>query len=62
MDIRPVGTAVLNEPCGDLPCGQCAPCRRKAQLMAASFVARNAKKDAPQGALLDLLEHLGLTD
>lgn len=62
MDIRPIGTAVTPQICGNAPCGQCAPCHRKAKLMVASYAVRNAEKDAPQGALLDLLEHLGLTD
>lgn len=60
MDIRTLEVAAVEQICGDVACGQCSSCHRKAMLMAASYVERNTKKDAPQGVLLDLLEHLGL--
>lgn len=61
MDIQSVEPAVtLHHPCDEVACGQCGPCHRRAMLMTADYVVRKAKKDAPEGVLLDLLKCLGL--
>lgn len=76
MDIVPVSTVTAPNKClrlerlaqaspveGDgsqgavTPCGQCGECRRVAVLHLASYAL---KEEDPQGALLDLLETLGL--
>lgn len=62
MDIGPVGILTIKRICGDVPCGQCQPCLRRAMLHTASYVDRsvNAEEDDPKAVLSDLLKCLGL--
>lgn len=57
MDITPVSTVTIPRQCGAVPCGQCEPCRHRAVLYVASYAL---KEEDPKGALLDLLDELGL--
>lgn len=62
MDISPVGTLTIPRTCGEIPCGKCETCVRRAMLHTASYVHRlaNAEEDDPKAVLSDLLEALGL--
>lgn len=63
MDIALPGTISIPRTCGDVPCGQCDPCRRRAMLNVASYAIRLSEREEesdPKGALLDLLDKLGL--
>lgn len=63
MDIGLPGTITIPRICGEVPCGQCDPCLRKAMLNLASYALRDAEKREegdPKGTLLDLLDKLGL--
>ncbi|AXH66181.1 hypothetical protein SEA_SATIS_20 [Streptomyces phage Satis] len=63
MDISPVGTITIPRICGDVPCGQCAGCHKRAMLNTASYALRaeTGEEGDPKGALLDLLDKLGLS-
>lgn len=61
MDIAPVSTITIPRTCGDVPCGQCDLCRRRAMLNMASYALRSETEEGgPKAALSELLEALGL--
>jgi hypothetical protein len=62
MDISPVGTLTIPRICDAVPCGQCESCHRRAMLNTASYALRleTEEEGDPRGALLDLLDKLGL--
>jgi hypothetical protein len=62
MDIAPPVSLTIPRTCGDVPCGQCAPCRRRAMLNAAAYALRaeSTEEGDPKATLLDVLDMLGL--
>lgn len=62
MDIAPPVSLTIPRTCGDVPCGQCEPCRRRAMRNTAAYILRTEMEEegAPKAALLDLLDMLGL--
>lgn len=61
MDIAPVSSITIPRLCGEVACGQCHPCRRRAMLNTASYVLRAEPEEGdPKAALMELLDALGL--
>lgn len=62
MDIAPPVSLTIPRTCGDVPCGQCAPCHRLAMRNTAAYVLRAETEEEgdPKATLLDLLDMLGL--
>lgn len=58
MDVTHIpATLTATRPCGDIPCGQCAPCHHRVMTNVAAYAL---KEEDPKGVLLDLLDKLGL--
>jgi hypothetical protein len=57
VDITPVSSVTIPRQCMPIPCGQCVACHRVAMLNMASYAM---KEEDPRGALLEMLDMLGL--